>query len=95
MQKLSKTTLLILSIFFDAIGYLSFVIPAFGEITDVIWAPLSGYLMLKMYKGTVGKVGGIVSFVEEALPVVDVIPTFTLVWLYNFVWKKKEIGEDK
>ncbi len=84
----NKGTLLVMSIAFDAIGYLSFSIPLAGEFSDVIWAPLSAYLMMKMYKGNLGKVGGVISFIEEILPSIDVIPTFTLVWLYKFVYKK-------
>jgi len=74
---------LILSILFDAIGMLSFAIPGIGEFSDVIWAPLSYWLMTRLYAGRIGQVGGIVSFVEEALPGVDFMPTFTLIWLYD------------
>jgi len=84
----SKSSLLILSILFDAIGYLSFTIPVIGEFTDVIWAPVSAYLMMKMYKGNLGKIGGIISFIEEALPTFDIIPTFTIVWIYKYIYKK-------
>ncbi len=88
-KEINKSTLLLMSIVFDAIGYLSFTIPMVGEFTDVIWAPLSAYLMMKMYKGNLGRVGGVISFIEEALPGVDVIPTFTLVWIYKFLIKKE------
>ena len=74
-----------LSILFDALGYVSFVFPPF----DFIWAPLSAYLMTKMYKGREGKVAAVISFAEEALPFFDVIPTFSLMWLYTFVLKAK------
>ena len=82
----SKTKKLALSILFDACGYISFVIPVF----DIIWAPASAYLMMKLYKGKTGKIAGAISFIEEALPVFDVIPTFTLMWLYTFVFKTQE-----
>lgn len=74
-----------LSILFDALGYVSFVFPPF----DIVWAPLSAYLMTKMYKGREGKVAAVISFAEEALPFFDVIPTFSLMWLYTFVLKAK------
>lgn len=74
-----------LSILFDALGYASIVFPPF----DFIWAPLSAYLMTKMYKGREGKVAAVISFVEEALPFMDVVPTFSLMWLYTFVFKKE------
>jgi hypothetical protein len=76
---------LVLSLIFDALGYVSFVFPPF----DFIWAPLSAYLMTKLYKGREGKVAAVIAFVEEALPYFDVIPTFTLMWLYTFIFKPK------
>lgn len=75
-----------LSILLDALGYVSIVFPPF----DFIWAPLSAYLMTKMYKGREGKVAAVISFVEEVLPFLDVIPTFSLMWLYTFVFKKEK-----
>lgn len=80
---------LFLGIGLDAIGMLSFTIPFIGEFSDVVWAPVSGFLMTKMYKGTVGKLGGIISFVEEFFPFSDVLPTFTLTWIYCYVIKKE------
>lgn len=81
-----------LSILFDAIGMLSFTVPFVGEFSDVVWAPIAGYLMTVMYKGTVGKVGGVLTFLEEILPFSDVIPTFTLTWIYTY-WIKNKKGE--
>jgi len=86
-----KYKLLLLSILCDGIGMLSFVIPLVGEFADVIWAPLSAFLIYKMYKGTEGKIGGVVSFVEEAgIFGTDFLPTFTLTWIYKFVIKKEK-----
>ena len=85
----NKNRNLILGIVFDAVGMLSFTIPYLGEFSDVVWAPLAGFLMTYMYKGTVGKVGGIFTFLEEIIPFTDFIPSFTLTWIYNY-WIKKE-----
>ena len=85
----NKYTLLGLSILFDLIGMLSFTIPVIGEFSDLIWAPVSSILIYSMYKGIVGRIGGLVSFVEELLPGLDFIPTFTLSWIYQFVIKAK------
>ena len=74
------------SICFDALGYVSFIFPFF----DIIWAPTAGYLMTKLYKGRSGKIAGVITFIEEALPFMDVVPTFTLMWLYTFVFKTNE-----
>ena len=88
-QASTKNRNLILGILFDAMGMLSFTIPFLGEFSDVVWAPVAGYLMTQMYKGTVGKVGGIFAFIEEIIPFTDFIPSFTLTWIYNY-WIKKE-----
>ncbi|MDH7912499.1 hypothetical protein [Winogradskyella sp. SYSU M77433] len=83
---MKKSRKLILGLIFDALGYVSFVFPLF----DVVWAPLSAYLMTKMYKGKEGKVAAVVSFIEEALPFFDVIPTFSIMWLYTYVIKTEK-----
>jgi hypothetical protein len=76
---------LILGIVFDCVGLMSFSIPGIGEFADIIWAPASGLLMVWMYKGTTGKISGAISFLEELCPFTDVIPTFTLTWIYTYV----------
>jgi len=86
---------LLLSLLFDAIGMLSFSIIGIGEFSDIIWAPASAYLMTRMYKGNRGKIAGAITFIEEALPVVDIIPTFTLMWLYTYVIEKKKIKKSE
>ncbi|WP_456424664.1 hypothetical protein [Lutibacter sp.] len=85
-----KYKLLLLGILFDGVGMLSFVIPFVGEFSDVIWAPLSAYLIYKMYQGIEGKIGSLVSFVEEAgIFGTDLLPTFTLTWIYKYLIKKE------
>lgn len=79
---------LILSIIFDAIG-MATILPF-----DLIWAPVSGYLMTRMYKGNLGKVAGVISFLEEIIPFSDVIPTFTIIWVYKYVIKKEDKNEE-
>ena len=79
LNQLKKTQKLLLSLFFDALGYLSFLFP----LSDFVWAPLSAYLMANMYKGKKGKIAAVVVFVEEALPSLDVIPSFTIMWFYT------------
>ncbi|MFH6946331.1 hypothetical protein [Flavobacterium sp. FlaQc-50] len=88
--KEEKQKKLLLGLLFDGIGMLSFTIPLVGDFADVIWAPLAGFLMTYMYKGRVGKVAGILTFVEEILPFTDIIPSFTLTWIYTYYIQKKE-----
>ncbi|WP_026978633.1 hypothetical protein [Flavobacterium tegetincola] len=84
----NKTRDFFLSLLFDAIGMMSFSIPFIGEFADVVWAPISGIIMVWMYKGTMGKVAGVVSFIEEILPATDIVPSFTLMWFYTYFIKK-------
>jgi len=85
----NKMRNLVLGILFDAIGMLSYIIPGVAESIDIIWAPIAGFLMSWMYKGTVGKVAGVFTFLEEIIPFTDVIPSFTLTWMYTYLLKKQ------
>jgi hypothetical protein len=89
-NKDNKYKNLILGIIFDLIGMISYIIPGVTETIDIIWAPISGFLLMKMYKGKIGKVAGVISFIEEAIPFTDIIPTFTLTWVYTYVLNKEE-----
>jgi hypothetical protein len=80
-QKINK---FLLGLLFDGVGMMSFVIPGIGEFSDVVWAPLAGLIMTKMYAGRVGKVAGVLTFLEEIIPFTDVIPSFTLTWIYTY-----------
>ncbi|WP_066218593.1 hypothetical protein [Formosa haliotis] len=86
---------LVLSIFLDAIGYVSFIIPGIGEFFDIIWAPMSAWIMTKMYKGQQGKIAAGISFLEEAMPGLDIIPTFTLMWFYTYVYSAKKVKQQQ
>ncbi|WP_374401698.1 hypothetical protein [Flavobacterium sp.] len=83
--KNNKGTMLVLSLLFDFIGMVSYFVPVFAEVTDLFWAPISGILLVVMFKGTAGKLAGVFGFIEELLPFVDVIPTFTITWFYTYV----------
>jgi hypothetical protein len=94
MQK--KYKLLLFSILFDVIGMLSYLLPFIGETFDVIWAPIASFLIYKMYNGPEGKMGSIISFIEEiGIFGTDLIPTFTLTWLYKYVFKKQHTKKVK
>ncbi|NER13807.1 hypothetical protein GWK08_10175 [Leptobacterium flavescens] len=86
----NKFTKLFLGLVFDAMGYVSFIIPGIGEFSDIIWAPLAAWLMTRMYKGTSGQIAGVVAFVEELMPGLDIVPTFTLMWIYTYVLRGKK-----
>ncbi len=86
-----KYQLLLLGFLFDGVGMLSFAIPFIGEFSDVVWAPLSAFIIYKMYGGILGKGVGIISFVEEiGVLGTDFLPTFTLTWIYKYLIKKEK-----
>lgn len=86
LDKSSKIKKLIIGIIFDLLGYVSYVFPPF----DFVWAPLSAYLMTKLYVGKAGKIAAVGTFIEEALPFVDFIPSFTLMWLYTYMFSSNK-----
>lgn len=81
LDNLSKNKKLVLGIILDLIGMITFI--------DIIWAPISGLIMTKMYAGRKGKVAGVFSFIEEILLGFDIIPSFTIMWFYTYVFSKK------
>ena len=89
----NKYQKLAISLVLDAVGYVSFIIPGIGEFSDIVWAPLAAYVMTKMYQGKKGKIAGAIAFIEEAMPGLDVIPTFTLMWLFTHVFSSSEKSE--
>jgi len=67
-------------IIMDLIGYASYAIPFFGEISDILWAPLSAIIFFLSFGGWKGALGSIGNLVEEILPGTDFIPSFTIMW---------------
>jgi hypothetical protein len=89
VKKQATTGKLIFGLLFDAVGMATYAIPFYAEILDVFWAPVAGFAMTMMYKGSVGKLAGFVALIEELMPGLDFIPTFTLTWLYEYYQDKK------
>ncbi|MHB9056846.1 MAG: hypothetical protein ACYC2P_11955 [Paludibacteraceae bacterium] len=69
-------------ILMDVVGMASYLVPGVGETFDLVWAPISGFIFLKAFGGMTGKIGGLISMMEEALPFVDIVPTFTIGHFY-------------
>jgi hypothetical protein len=88
-----KKKLLIKGLVYDAIGMASGAIPVVGGFLDLLWAPYAAKQMTGMYPGKKGKLASAIVFIEEILPFTDIIPTFTLMWLYTFVWQKEKLGQ--
>jgi hypothetical protein len=80
---------LIFCLVMDLIGYASYSIPVLGELSDVIWAPLSALIFFVTFGGWKGAIGGVFDFVEEILPGTDFIPSFTIMWFLQKLGRKK------
>ncbi len=99
MMEIEETTIvednrmskLIIGLILDGIGMISFSIPLIGEFSDVIWAPIAALIMSRMYKGRIGKVAGVLTFLEEIIPFTDIIPSFTLTWIYTYFFSKERM----
>lgn len=85
-----KNKLLVKGLVYDALGMATMAIPVIGPFLDLAWAPYAAKKMSEMYPGRKGKLASVLVFLEEILPGTDIIPTFTLMWLYTFIWKKEE-----
>jgi len=89
-MKHSKYRILKKGLIYDAVGMVTMFIPLVGPFLDIIWAPYAAKKMSDMYEGEQGKIASIIVFVEEILPIIDFVPTFTLMWLYTYVWQGKK-----
>lgn len=92
-MKSVKNKLLIKSLVYDAIGMASSAVPVVGPFLDLFWAPYAANKMSEMFPGKKGKLASVLVFLEEILPFTDIIPTFTLMWLYTYVWKKQPVPQ--
>ncbi|MBC7424491.1 MAG: hypothetical protein H7334_13680 [Ferruginibacter sp.] len=82
-----------LCILMDLIGMSSYFFPGMGEFSDIIWAPISGYVFFKIFGGRLGLIGGVLDFLEEILPFTDIIPSFTIAWFIRKKSNGKNDGE--
>ena len=73
-MKNTKFKLLRKSILYDLVGMATMFIPVVGPFLDLIWAPIAAKAVV---------------FIEEILPF-DFIPTFTLMWLYTYVFSNEK-----
>lgn len=69
----------------DLIGCASYTVPVLGEVSDVIWAPISAIIFYRMFGSNLGAFGSVFNFMEELFPGLDFIPTFTLSWVVRKV----------
>ena len=84
---MKKKPSIFLCIVMDVLGYATYGLPVIGEMGDIVWAPLSAFVFYRAFGGKIGLMGSAINFIEEAVPGLDFIPTFTLAWLWQ--WRKE------
>ena len=90
MIKQQTSTSLIFCVLMDFIGYASYALTILGEFGDIIWAPISALIFFRTFGGWKGAFGGLFNFVEEILPGLDFIPSFTIMWLWQRLKKPQQ-----
>ena len=91
-MKLFTNKIFIKGLVYDLAGMATVAIPVIGPFLDILWAPYAAKKMRELYPGRKGKLASVLVFIEEILPGTDIIPTFTLMYLYTYVWKKEPLN---
>jgi hypothetical protein len=81
---------LALCIAIDVIGTSSEVVPFFGELTDVVWAPIAGYALRSLYGSNVLFA---LEFTEEILPFTDILPLATVCWVVDTFFADSDLAK--
>ena len=71
------------SLTIDGVGSFSYLLPFIGEVFDVFWAPTQTVLIMALYQHVSPNMS-YVSFAEEMLPFLDVLPSATTGWVMEF-----------
>jgi hypothetical protein len=79
-----------LCIAIDVIGTSSEVVPFFGELTDVLWAPIAGYALRSLYGSNVLFA---LEFTEEILPFTDILPLATVCWVVDTFFADSDLAK--
>ena len=83
---------LALCLLMDLLGCASYLVPFLGEFFDLVWAPISAIIYVKLFGGAKGVFGGVFNFLEEILPGLDIIPTFTITWFMLYHKRSKQLS---
>lgn len=72
---------LLVCIALDFIGSANEMIPIYGEMVDIFYAPIAAYLLRNTFGGS--NVAFAIEFVEEILPFTDFLPFATICWVID------------
>lgn len=73
--------MLLLCIAVDLAGDASFILPGIGEVEDTIWAPISSFIISKMYGSNILT---FIDFSKEILPFTDGLPVAIIAWIIKY-----------
>ena len=85
-----------ISLIIDLVGSSSYLLPVVGEGFDLAWAPAQTILIMALYDATSPNLKYL-SFMEEALPFTDIVPSASIGWACEFLplmWKDHAIKND-
>ena len=81
-----KQPSLALCIVMDVLGFATYAIPGLGELGDIVFAPISAIIFYTMFGSWKG---ALFNFTEEIIPGTDFIPTFTIMWIWQYFTSRK------
>ncbi len=73
-------------IIMDVLGFATYAIPGLGELGDIVFAPISAIVFYTMFGSWKG---ALFNFTEEIIPGTDFIPTFTIMWVWQYFANRK------
>lgn len=73
-----------ISLIIDLVGSSSYLLPVVGEGFDLAWAPAQTILIMALYDATSPNLKYL-SFMEEALPFTDIVPSASIGWACEFL----------
>ncbi|HEU4607892.1 MAG TPA: hypothetical protein VFS31_07265 [Chitinophagaceae bacterium] len=87
-----KSAPLLLCLVMDALGYLSYSLPFAGELSDLLWAPISALIFYLVFGRSKAALPAVFNFLEEILPGTDFIPSFTLMWIWRYFSRSSKVS---
>jgi hypothetical protein len=80
---------LLISVLVDVIGTSSELVPIVGEVSDIAWAPVAGFILRSLYGSNVILV---LEVVEEILPFTDFLPLATICWVVDTFFVSSDVA---
>lgn len=87
---LSAWFLLLACVVIDGIGDSSYLLPGVGEAEDVVWAPLSAYMLSLLFGSNIITA---IDFMKEIIPGSDFIPVATIAWVIKYYFPSSPLAK--